>query len=263
VLLLAAAAFAVGFVAVFLVGLHTARGLRYDAELYQRASGSRLTSVTTAGERTLATIDVGSLVAGALVLGFLALVRGRVVRAFAAVALVAAAVGSVEVLKHELPRIAGALPAGRPATFPSGHTAIAVSLGLALVLAMPSILRPSASVIGAAYGAAVGFSVIALGWHYPSDVAGSFFVCGFWACVAGALTGGTPRRQALSFPGVLLASGVVSVGLGVAAYVATHHHAAVAEVRTRESLVGTAALLGVLSLLTFAVVAPLLEERRR
>jgi membrane-associated phospholipid phosphatase len=262
-LLVTAFPFGLGFVASFFVALHTARGLHYDDALFRRVSGSQLVPVETAGERALGTIDVGSLLAGAAVLAFLALARGRVARALAAVALVGTSVVSVELLKHGLPRLAGALPAGRPPTFPSGHTAVAVSLGLALVLAAPPVLRPLAAVAGATYAAGIGLSVIALGWHYPSDVVGSFCVCGFWACVAGALSGGTARRPAVSIPGFVAAVVAVALGLLLAAFVASRHSTAVAELRSRESLVGMAALLGALSLSTFAALTPLFEERGR
>jgi membrane-associated phospholipid phosphatase len=255
--------FGLGFLATFVATLHTARGLHYDEELYRRVSGSELVPIETAGERALATIDIGTLVAGAVVFGFLALVRGRAARALAAVALVGASVVSVELLKHGLPQLGGAIPAGRPPTFPSGHTAVAVSLGLALVLAAPPVLRPLAAVVGAAYAAAIGLSVIALGWHYPSDVAGSFFVCAFWACAIGAIAGGTARRPAVSIPGVAAAVVAVAAALLLAAFVASRHSTAVAELRNRESLVGMGALLGTLSLATFAVLTPLFEESDR
>jgi membrane-associated phospholipid phosphatase len=261
-LLSAGAAFALALAAVLLVALHTSRGLYYDAELFRRASGSELAPVQHVGERTLATIDVGSLVVGALVLGVVALVQGRVVRAMAAVGLVGVSVGSAELLKHGLPRLPWVLPPGRAATIPSGHAAVAVSLGLALVLAAPPLLRPTAALMGAMYAAAVGFSLVALGWHYPSDVAAAFCLCGLWACVAGLVVGGRPRRLAFSVPALLLALAAVAAGLLVAAYLASRHPSAVAELRSSGSLVATGALVGLLSLATFTVLAPLLEEAR-
>jgi membrane-associated phospholipid phosphatase len=261
-LLSAGAAFALALAVVFLVALHTSRGLYYDAELFRRASGSELAPVQRVGERTLATIDVGSLVVGALVLGVLALAQGRVVRAMAAVGLVGVSVGSAELLKHGLPRLPWVLPPGRTATIPSGHAAVAVSLGLALVLAAPPLLRPTAALIGAAYAAAVGFSLVALGWHYPSDVAAAFCLCGLWACVAGLVVGGRPQRLVFSVPALLLALAAVAAGLLVAAYLASRHPSAVAELRSSRSLVATGALVGLLSLATFTVLAPLLEEAR-
>lgn len=262
-LVVAAAAFAGAALAVYVVALHTSVGLHDDAELYRRASGSRLAPVKNAGERTLATIDVGSLLVGALLLGALALVRGNVGRALAAVATVAASVGSAELLKHGLPHVPGGLPPGREATFPSGHAAVAVSLGLALVLAAPGLLRPAAAVLGAAYAAAVGFSVVALGWHFPSDVVFSFLVCGFWACAAAALAGRVPRRPTVSLPGLAVAVVAVAVALAVAAAVASRHPTAVAAVRSRDSLVALAALCGGLGTVVFGLVTPLAGERGR
>jgi membrane-associated phospholipid phosphatase len=262
-LLAAALGFALAFLATFAVALHTSRGLHYDNALYRRVSGNALVPVQAAGERALATIDIGSLLGAALVLGFLAFARGRMARALAAVAIVAGSVVSAELVKRGLPHISGAIPPGRPPAFPSGHAAVAVSLGLALVVAAPPVLRPLAALLGSAYAAGIGLSVILLGWHYPSDVVGSFFLGAFWASAAGAVAGGSPRRPALSVPGLIAAAVVVSLGVFVAAVVASRHPTAVVEVRSRESLIGMAALLGALSLATFGLLTPLLEERER
>jgi len=132
--------------------------------------------------------------------------------------------------------------------------------GLALVLAAPPVLRPIAALVGAAYAAGIALSVIALGWHYPSDAVASFFICGFWACIAGIVSGGVARRPTVSVPGILAAIVVVGAGLFAAAILASRHPAAVAAVRSRQSLIATAALLGVLSLATFSALTPLLEE---
>jgi membrane-associated phospholipid phosphatase len=259
-LVAAAFLFALGAVATYLVALHTARGLHDDAALYARVAGNGLAPVKAAGVHALATIDIGSLAAAALVLCFLAFARGRTARAVAAGALIAVSVGSVELLKHGLPHIVGAIPSGRPATFPSGHTSVAVSLGLALVLAVPPVLRPTAALVGASYAAGIALSVIVLGWHYPSDAVGSFFICGFWACIAGVVSGGVARRPAVSVPGLLSAVVIVALGLFAAAFLASRHPYAVAAVRSRESLIATAAALGVLSLGTFGVLMPLFDE---
>jgi hypothetical protein len=198
-------------------------------------------------------------VAAALVaLAFLALLRGRLARAAVAVAIVACSVGTVEALKHGLPAATG-----RPPTFPSGHTAIAVSLGLALVAAVPQGLRPVAALAGAAYGAAIAFSVVALGWHFPSDAIGSFFVCGFFGSLGALALRGSPRRPSLSFAGSVGAIGAVALALVVAAAVASRHPVAVASVRSRPAVAAAAAAFGVLSLALFVLIAPLFAERRR
>jgi membrane-associated phospholipid phosphatase len=262
-LITAALLFGFGAVATYLVALHTAQGLHDDAALYARVAGNGIAPVQAAGRRALATIDVGSLAVAALALCFLALARGRVARALAAGALIAVSVGFVELLKHGLPHVAGAIPSGRPATFPSGHTSVAVSLGLALVLAAPPVLRPVAALVGASYAAGIALSVIALGWHYPSDAVASFLICGFWACIAGLVAGGVARRPTVSVPGVLSAVVMVALGLFSAAFLASRHPYAVAAVRSRQSLIATAVALGVLSLATFGALTPLLEEEAR
>jgi membrane-associated phospholipid phosphatase len=71
-----------------------------------------------------------------------------------------------------------------PNSFPSGHTTAAASIAVALLLVVPARHRFAAAVTGAALTAAVGFSVVILGWHYPSDVLGGLLVVGTWAFAA-------------------------------------------------------------------------------
>jgi membrane-associated phospholipid phosphatase len=259
---LVAVAFAAAFAVTLLAALHTQRGLSLDRSAFERVSGNAPLPFRSAGQRTLRTIDAATVAATLLVLAFLALARGRVARAVAATAVVVLSVGTAELLKHGLPRLAGAVPAGRPPTLPSGHTAVAVSLGLALVIAVPPVLRPTAALAGAAYGAAIAFSVVVLGWHYPSDAIASFFVCGFWAAVVGLALRGTPRL-ALSLRGAVVAVAAVALALAAAAALASRHPVAVAAVRSRPALVAAAAAYGLLSLAVFAMVAPLVGERER
>lgn len=71
-----------------------------------------------------------------------------------------------------------------PNSFPSGHTTAAASIAVALLLVVPAAHRFAAVVVGAAIAAAVGFSVVILGWHYPSDVLGGLLVVGAWGFAA-------------------------------------------------------------------------------
>jgi len=252
-----------GFAATFLIALHTSEGLHDDAALYRHVSGNAALPVKAAGYRALVGIDVGSVAVATLLLAGVALMRRRAERALAAVAVVVASVVSAEALKHGLPHLGGAIPAGRIPGFPSGHTSIAVSLGLALVLAAPPVLRPAAALVGAAYGAGIGLAVIVLGWHYPSDVVGAFFLCGFWAAVVGALLGDVPRRPRLPVAAALVAAVTVAAALFGAAVLAQRHPAAVAAARSARSVVATGGLLGALSLALFVAVTSLVGERPR
>ena len=71
-----------------------------------------------------------------------------------------------------------------PNSFPSGHTTAAASIAVALLLVVPAAHRLTAAILGAALTAAVGLSVVILGWHYPSDVLGGVLVVGAWGLAA-------------------------------------------------------------------------------
>lgn len=59
-------------------------------------------------------------------------------------------------------------------TYPSGHTAIATSLGLSAVLIAPAGLRGFVAVAAAAFAGGVGILVVTADWHRPSDPLGSY-----------------------------------------------------------------------------------------
>jgi membrane-associated phospholipid phosphatase len=68
-------------------------------------------------------------------------------------------------------------------SFPSGHATAALALAVsALVTASPK-LRPYAAVGGLVLFASASYSVLALGWHYPSDLVGGLLVVAFWAAL--------------------------------------------------------------------------------
>jgi hypothetical protein len=189
--------------------------------------------------------------------------RSCPVHAIAALCVVAASVGSAELLKHGLPRVSGALPAGRLPSFPSGHASVAVSLGMALVLVAPPLLRSTAALAGATYAAVVGVALVALGWHYPSDVLASFLLSGVW----GSLAAATVSRSSRPRPGVVrgdlvIAACVAATGLAAVAVLGVAHSAVVGAVRSRETLVAMALSTGLISLATFAPVAWLAERRQ-
>jgi membrane-associated phospholipid phosphatase len=74
-----------------------------------------------------------------------------------------------------------------PIAYPSGHTTAVMSLALALIIVSPARLRPLAAAGGGLLTVATVFSLLELGSHYPSDIAGGLLVATTWACVASAL----------------------------------------------------------------------------
>jgi membrane-associated phospholipid phosphatase len=243
-------------VAEFLLLVHDPRGVAFDRRSFGRLGGLAPASLEAAGQRTLRTIDVATVALALVAFALLALVRGQVRRAAVAAVLVVAPPASAEVLKRVLP-----FPPDRPPTFPSGHTATALSLGLALVVAVPPILRVTAALAGAAYGAAIGFSVVILGWHFPSDAVGSFFLCGVWASLLALALGNVPTRAAVSTRGALLGVGVSVAAVAVAAAIANRHPVAVASVRSTPAVVAAGVLFSLLSVALFSVITPLVGER--
>ncbi|MEA2360710.1 MAG: hypothetical protein QOI62_3970 [Solirubrobacteraceae bacterium] len=116
-----------------------------------------------------------------------ALTRGRRWRALAVVALLGLTGATTQLLKHVLaePRVLGWTRHQLDATaFPSGHATAAMTLALCAVLVAPAAMRAATALAGGAFAVAVGYAVLVLKWHFPSDVIGGFLVAGLWAALA-------------------------------------------------------------------------------
>jgi membrane-associated phospholipid phosphatase len=127
--------------------------------------------------------------AGLLCIG-VALARGRRWRALAAACLLVATGATTQALKHVLaqPRLEGWLNDQLPPTsWPSGHSTAAMTLALCAVLVAPPALRAATTLLGGAFAVGVGYAVLVLGWHFPSDVLGGFLVAGLWTSLAVAV----------------------------------------------------------------------------
>lgn len=152
----------------------------------------------------------------------MALVRRRPRLAVGAFVLVLGANVTTEVLKRwVLPRpdlLPADLREGRP-SFPSGHSTVAMSLALALVLVVPRSVRSLAAVAGLVYAVGVGVAVIVAGWHRPSDAYGAYLVSFAWACLVAAVLveerglGSRPGQVRRPVGGRL----ILVVGLGILA----------------------------------------------
>jgi membrane-associated phospholipid phosphatase len=75
------------------------------------------------------------------------------------------------------------------ASWPSGHATASMSLALCALIVLP---RWPVALLGLAFTAGVSWSVVRLGWHFPSDVAGGYLVAAGAAC-AGVSVLGRPR----------------------------------------------------------------------
>jgi membrane-associated phospholipid phosphatase len=82
------------------------------------------------------------------------------------------------------------------ASWPSGHATAAAALALCAVLVAPQAIRLIVAGLGAVFVAAVGFSLLMLGWHMPSDVLGGCLLAGLWMALAVSALRILDRRRA-------------------------------------------------------------------
>jgi membrane-associated phospholipid phosphatase len=139
-------------------------------------------------------------------------------RAGAVVALLAVTGASTQLVKHLVaqPRFEAWLGGDQvgAAAWPSGHATAAMALALCAVLVAPPALRVAAALCGGAFAAGVGYAVLVLAWHFPSDVLGGLLVAGMWTALAVAALRVVEKRPAEARSG---RGRDPAVGIGVAA----------------------------------------------
>jgi membrane-associated phospholipid phosphatase len=122
-----------------------------------------------------------------LALACLALARGKPRHAAAVILLLALTSVSSQVLKAviDYPRWESlyVFPIVRDAAFPSGHATAAMTIALCGVLVAPPRARPLAAAAGLVFALAISYSLLAIGSHFPSDVAAGFLVATGWTLV--------------------------------------------------------------------------------
>lgn len=185
--------------ALYLTAVHTRFGQRVDdAALRGRIGDS---AVQHAVQRALGTVSVTSLVIATVALGILALIRRRPVLAIGVGVLVIGANVTTQLMKESLTRPDLLSDAIRVTSFPSGHATVAMSLVLALVVAVPARLRLRIGAPGVAYAAIVGAATLTGAWHRASDVVGAYLVALAWAgAVSAWLVTPRPARAATTVP---------------------------------------------------------------
>jgi membrane-associated phospholipid phosphatase len=185
-LLLVAAVQAAGFVAVWQFFVHSEHGQQLD---YFALSGNGLGQVRLAGlvHDTLSTISVVSVAAATIAIGFIAVARRRLALAVGAVLLVAGSNATTQVFKELIYRPHLGVDVDRVAagnSLPSGHTTVAASVVVALLLVVPSKTRGAVALAGAVACTLVGVATLSAGWHRPSDAVAALLVVGAWAAAA-------------------------------------------------------------------------------
>jgi membrane-associated phospholipid phosphatase len=204
---------AIGGVVIFRV-LGTRTTFGYDFDVSAILNG--LTLAGSARSSSNALLVAVSSTSFALIGGVLvgvSLVRRRLDLALAVGVTLGGSFATTEYLKSALSR--SGLPDYLTKSFPSGHSTVALALGLSYVLLTPNSQRWTAAALATVYAAAMGAALVFNAWHLPSDVGGGFCVATAWAAGAAQLVRRPVER---GIPGPLLAAAAVLVALaGVAA----------------------------------------------
>lgn len=194
--LLAAAVSALAVALLARTAVGTASGQRLDQLILSGADGHQ---GVLARYAQLAVESVSTpVIAGILVLAVvLALVRRRARILLLLGLLVLGANLTTQIVKHVLVsrEVLGPGIEITPNSFPSGHTTLAATAMVALVLAggrARVVLAP----LGAVWTTAAGIGTLVVGWHRPSDVIGAIVVAAAWTFLVLALDGFATRRAA-------------------------------------------------------------------
>ncbi|ABP55357.1 phosphoesterase, PA-phosphatase related [Salinispora tropica CNB-440] len=216
-------------ITVWRTAVHTELGQWFDTVAL---TGNRIGQDRIDGlvNRILNAMSVAALLAATAVIGFIALIRGRVALAVTATLLIVGANLTTQALKYSLARPDFGIDPQRifaGNSLPSGHATVAASFAVALVLVLPPTVRVLGALFGTGYAAAVGVATLSAGWHRPSDAIAAYLVVGVWTALGGLALLIMQRERAEADPGdahrlaaVLLGAGgvlaVVACGLALA-----------------------------------------------
>lgn len=171
------------FCALAWVSLFTVAGQNLDNLLMEALVG-RVALLPAHLELATSLVSVPALVVAALIVASVAVVRRRPALALRAVAVVGAANLATQLFKALIARPNLGVSLNLENSFPSGHTAFAASIAVALILVAPKGFRSAATLLGWAWISVMSVVVISQGWHRLSDVLGSILlvaICGFLA----------------------------------------------------------------------------------
>ena len=190
-----------------------------------------------------------------------ALLRGRPRVALAVPAILLAANSTTQLLKPALAQERTFDSLTYPfhiaaASWPSGHATASMALVLCAVLVAPPRARPVLAVAGVGFTVAVCYSLLAIGWHFPSDVLAGYLVATTWTLlgVAALLAADarwparTGRDAVMRRRDAIVPLGAAALGTGgLAALVAfAHPLAVIAYARAHTSFVAGAIAIAAL-----------------
>ncbi|MEO2098506.1 phosphatase PAP2 family protein [Brachybacterium paraconglomeratum] len=172
------------------------------------ASGQRLDQLTLSGSRNhdgllsriaelaVETVSMPVIIALLALTAVIALLRRRPALLLPLASLVLGANLTTQVIKHLLVSREVLGPGIEPTTnsFPSGHSTLAATMMIALVL-VAGRARPLVAPLGLLWSGAAGIGTLVTGWHRPSDVIGAIAVSAAWTFLVLGVDGLHTRRR--------------------------------------------------------------------
>jgi membrane-associated phospholipid phosphatase len=202
VLLGLAAASTVAAVAVWCAAFAVPRGRALDGRALETFARAAAAPPMPGIHGTASLADPLPFALGAAFVIAIALVRRRPLMAAVVAAILLSANVTTQLLKpglHDVVELRGG-GTSYPGSWPSGHATASMSLALCLVLVAGPRLRPLAALVGAGYAIAVGYALVALAFHLPSDVLGGYLVAATFTLLGAAALGRLERRRPAPAP---------------------------------------------------------------
>lgn len=199
--------------------LTTRRGQVLD-ELALRGSTIGAWRLDAHAATLLQTVSVPAVALAMVVVLVVGLARRRVGAAVVGAGVIAAANVTTQLLKYAVLTRPDLIPGDHAVnSLPSGHTTVAASAVVGLLIVIGRPLRPPLTVLGVAVVAAFGYATLVSQWHRPSDVVAAVLVACVWGYVGEAAL--RLRRREVTGPAPRSRVGVALVVLGGLALVAS------------------------------------------
>jgi len=215
---------ACGALAVWVAAFVVPGGRALDATAMQTFTGVARPPLQPSIHGVAVLADPAPFLAGVAALTALALLRRRWLMALIVPGVLLGANLATQLLKPALadPRVLELLGTQviYAGSWPSGHATASMSLALGLVLVVGRRLRPVAALLGAGYAIAVGYALVALGYHLPSDVLGGYLVAATFTLAGAAALAALEARLPARAPGMTLSAlqhpTALAAGAGIA-----------------------------------------------
>jgi membrane-associated phospholipid phosphatase len=270
--LLIVAAAAVVALLTWAAATHVHAGAWLDVAVLNGFTGLQGPRASRLAEHLAHLADPAPFALFGLALALIALARRGPARAGVVVGVLLGANVTTQILKALLASDRPIHPAASHISlnaWPSGHTTASASLALCLVLVAPAAWRPLAAAVGGAFTLGVVYSILLLGWHFPSDVVGGFCVATAWMAIGVGALASIERRGSEAVARVRSIPRVVAPSVGIGGLAAAAF-AGIALARPSETYAYAqahttffpgAALIGALALALAAAAAVSLGRR--